>query len=54
MSKFRALLASLAAVGIVAALGVGGVLSVSSTTAHSAQVRVESLKAQSICYNCVD
>jgi hypothetical protein len=53
MSKFRALLGSLAAVGILAVFGAGAILSVYSTSAHAAP-RFESAVATSACFACVE
>ena len=53
MSKFRALLGSLAAVGILAVFGAGAILAVYSTSAHAAP-HFESSSATAACFACVD
>ncbi len=53
MSKFRTLLGGLAAVGMLAAVAVGGVVSVSSTGMHGSALRAHSLAATSACISCV-
>jgi hypothetical protein len=54
MSKIRTLLGGLAAVGIIAALGAGGVLSASSVGVHPAAARATTtVDASAACWGCI-
>lgn len=54
MFKFRTFVGGLAAVGLLAALVVGGAFSTSSRTVRPNAVRVESVSTVPSCIACVD
>jgi hypothetical protein len=54
MSKFRAVLGGLAAVGILAVLGAGGIFVVSSMSDHGLAQRNRAATSAALCFACVD